>query len=197
MLGIRPIASQKPTPYATAADFCRIFREDMNRLYLLAYLLTGDQLLAEKCFVRGLEDAGKGNPVFTEWAHSWARRTVIQKAIEIIQPRPAEGVGSKVGDAGPAGRQPAEVAGIVELPAFERFAFVMSVLEHISDQECSLLLDCSRGEVSAARSRALQQMGKAASLRRKRAPIGAGDQDLRDDPGAALQLEVPPLAASV
>jgi len=195
MIGIRQIASQKPTPYATGADFCRIFREDMNRLYLLAFLLTGDQLLAEKCFVRGLEDAGKSNPVFAEWARSWARRTVIQKAIEMIQPRPAGGVSSAVGDGDPAGIQPAEIAGIIELPAFERFAFVMSVLEHISDQECSLLLDCSRGEVSAARSRALQQMGRAARLQRKLAPIGSADQALRDDPGAALQLEVPSLAA--
>ena len=109
--------------------------------------------------------------------------------------RPAGGVSSAVGDGDPAGIQPAEIAGIIELPAFERFAFVMSVLEHISDQECSLLLDCSRGEVSAARSRALQQMGRAARLQRKLAPIGSADQALRDDPGAALQLEVPSLAA--
>ena len=197
MLGIQQIASQKPTPYATAADFCRIFREDMNRLYLLAFLLTGEQLLAEKCFVRGLEDVGKSNPVFTEWAHSWARRTVIQKAIEIIQPRPVQGVRSRARDAGPAGIQPAEIAGVIELPAFERFAFVMSVLERISDQECSLLLDCSRGEVSAARSRALQQMGRAASLHREPAPIGSGAQGLRDDPGAAPQLQVLPLAGAV
>jgi len=197
MLGTQQIASQKPTPYATAADFCRIFREDMNRLYLLAFLLTGDQLLAEKCFVRGLQDVGKSNPVFTEWAHSWARRTVIQKAIEIIQPRPAGGVGSRAEGARPVEIQPAEIAGVVDLPAFERFAFVMSVLERISDQECSLLLDCGRGEVSAARNRALQQMGRAASLHRKLAPIGSDDQCLRDDPGAALPLEVRPLAASV
>jgi len=81
MLSARQVANQEPTPYATGADFCRIFREDMNRLYLLSLLLTGDEAMAEKCFVRGLEDAGKGNPVFREWAQSWAWRTIIQKAI--------------------------------------------------------------------------------------------------------------------
>ena len=87
MLGARQIAKQKSTPYARAADFCRIFREDMNSLYLLSFLLTADQL-AEKCFVRGLEDSAKGNPVFKEWAQSWARRTMIQNAIQMIRPRP-------------------------------------------------------------------------------------------------------------
>ncbi len=43
-------------PYATSADFCRIFESDMNRLYLLCYLLTADHGIAEECFVRGLED---------------------------------------------------------------------------------------------------------------------------------------------
>jgi hypothetical protein len=54
---------------------------------------------------------------------------------------------------------PAEIAAIEEVPAFERFAFVMSVLEHYSDRERSLLLNCTRGEVTAARSRALERLG--------------------------------------
>ena len=49
----------------------------MNRLYLLAFLLTADHTTAEKCFVWGLEDSKKGNLVFKEWAQSWARRTII------------------------------------------------------------------------------------------------------------------------
>ena len=165
MLGAARITDHKPTPYATGADFCRIFKEDMNRLYLLSFLLTGDQSLAEKCFVRGLEDAGKGNPVFKEWAHSWARRTVIQKAIEIVQPRPTDGATSR--RASEAGAVPPELAAVVDLPAFERFVFVMSVLERNSDQECSLLLDCSRADVAAGRIRALQQIGSLAQRHRE------------------------------
>jgi hypothetical protein len=29
-------------------------------------------------------------PVFKEWAHSWARRTIIQNAVRVINPRPVE-----------------------------------------------------------------------------------------------------------
>jgi hypothetical protein len=36
------------------------------------------------------------------------------------------------------------------------------VLERYSDQECSLLLNCTRADVMAARIRAIQQIGKSA-----------------------------------
>ena len=60
----------------------------MNRLYLLAFLLTTDHVTAEKCFVMGLEDSKNGNPVFKDWAQSWAGRTIIANAIRMILPRP-------------------------------------------------------------------------------------------------------------
>lgn len=189
MLGARQIANQRPTPYATSADFCRIFREDMNRLYLLSFLLAGDQAMAEKCFVRGLEDAGKGKPVFREWARSWARRTIIQKAIEMIRPRPTNVRTAEAPEIGRAGAEPPEIAAIVELPAFERFAFVMSVLERISDQECSLLLDCSRNEVNAARAAALQRIGRPAELRSKGTETGSDKYVLRVGTASAIQAE--------
>ena len=189
MLGAKQMANQRPTPYATSADFCRIFREDMNRLYLLSFLLTGDQVMAEKCFVRGLEDAGKGNPVFREWARSWARRTIIQKAIEMVQPKPANGSTGMSREFGHAEGEPPEIAAIVGLPAFERFAFVMSVLERISDQECSLLLDCSRNEVNAARIVALQRIGRSAELRGNGAKTGSEKHVLRAGTTSAIQAE--------
>jgi len=136
-------------------------------LYLLSFLLTGEHSLAEKCFVRGLEDSRKGNPVFKEWARSWTRRTIIQSAIQIIRPRPTPNSrSSPTSDrvASHAVTQPAEISNIVGLPQFERFVFVMSVLERFSDQECSLLLDCTRGDVAAARTWALQQIAWAAEL---------------------------------
>jgi DNA-directed RNA polymerase specialized sigma24 family protein len=188
-LGARQIANQKPTPYATGADFCRIFREDMNRLYLLSFLLTGDESMAEKCFVRGLEDAGTSNPVFREWARSWARRTIIQKAIEMIQPRPANDPPAEAREPGYVGAEWPEIAAVVGLPTFERFAFVMSVLERISDQECSLLLDCSRSEVSAARIAALQRIGQSAELRGKGAEAGSEKHVLHGGTASAFRAE--------
>src|SRR5882724_89709 len=80
----------RPAPYATSDDFRRVFDEDMNSLYLLSYLLTADRDKAEQCFVSGLEDAVEGNPVFKEWARSWARRVIIINAVRTINPRPIE-----------------------------------------------------------------------------------------------------------
>ena len=85
MFSQRPFA-QDSRPYAIPADFCRIFEHDMNRLYLLSYLLTADHRMAETCFVRGLEDATRSNRVFREWAGSWARRMIIQDAIQTVRP---------------------------------------------------------------------------------------------------------------
>src|SRR5437899_10530307 len=79
--------------YATTDDFRRIYDENMSSLYLLAFLLTADHRSAERCFVSGLEDAVGGNPVFKEWAHSWARRVIIQNAVSLIKLRPGDGSG--------------------------------------------------------------------------------------------------------
>ena len=56
------------------------------------------------------------------------------------------------------------VAAITALPAFERFVFVLSVLERYSDQDCSLLLGSTRAQVIAARSRALQHIAEIGGL---------------------------------
>ena len=83
----------KTNPYASIVDFQRIFDEEMNSLHLLSLLLTGDRKIAEQCFVAGLEDATRGNPVFKEWARSWARRMIILNAVRVMNPRPMDGTG--------------------------------------------------------------------------------------------------------
>src|ERR1700732_2429473 len=115
--------------YASTADFRQIFDEDMSSLYLLSFLLTAGPEKAEQCFVSGLEDAVEGNPVFKEWARSWARRAIIQNAVRAINPWPVVGSGSSsafgTGDRKtlPA-EQPVEVAAVLELEPFERFVYV-------------------------------------------------------------------------
>ena len=74
------------TPYAVTGDFCRIFKQDMNGLYLLSFLLTADPAKAEQCFVSGLDESAGASRVFKEWARTWARRTIVQNAIRIMQP---------------------------------------------------------------------------------------------------------------
>jgi hypothetical protein len=169
MPGARKVADYDHSLYATGSDFCRIFKEDMNHLYLLSLLLAGDQAGAEKCFVRGLEDSMSSNPVFVEWAQSWAVRKIVHNAIEMIHPRPLNnnnGNGTSNSLSGHKRErsitEPAEIAQILALPAFDRFAFVLSVLERLSDQDCAVLLACTSGELVAARTRALQQIGNLA-----------------------------------
>jgi len=74
--------------YATPEDFRRLFIEETDGLYQLAYLLTGDDDKAQQCFAVGLENSVKGNNVFREWAYSWAKRMIIRNTIRILRPQP-------------------------------------------------------------------------------------------------------------
>src|ERR1700722_7054787 len=159
----------RPVPYATSDDFRRVFEEDMNGLYLLSFLLTADREKAERCFVSGLEDAVDGNPVFKEWARSWARRVIIVNAVRAINPRPAEENGpSSSAKVSTNGKTPpleqVEIAAVLALEPFERFVYVITVLEHFSDQDCSALLGCARRDVLAARTHSFRQIGSAVEL---------------------------------
>ncbi len=198
MFGRRKVTNQVPALYATKSDFCRIFKSDMNGLYLLSFLLAGDRTIAEQCFVGGLHTAQQGSQVFKEWAESWARRVIIQNAIRLIRPWKTAGVPHATANPScdDALAEQAEIAGIVDLPVFERFAFVMSVLERYSDQECSLLLGCTRGDVAGARTRALERLGKFADLHGKLVSIGSYQKTRRDDSGSELQFTAVPSLAS-
>jgi len=210
MLGTNRNAHHNSNAYATSAEFCRIFETDINRLYLLAFLLTTDHATAEKCFVRGLEDSKNGSLVFKEWAESWARRSIIANAIRMIHARPELTAAdhysmydstsrSSGGQGDPAAPKlktfSEEVTAIIALPAFQRFAFVMSVLEGYSNREASLLLDCSVIELVAARTHALQQIGGYPELHRKLAGIDATEASLADA-GAAYVNKVMSLLAT-
>jgi hypothetical protein len=181
MLGARQIVDRKPTPYATSANFCRIFQEDMSRLYLLSLLLTADREKAEQCFVSGLEDSVEASPVFKEWARSWARRTIIQNALRLVKPRPVGRNGHSISAAEDREKfttaERIEIAAVLELRPFERFVYVMSVLERYSDQDCAVLLACGRSDVKSARVRALQQIGTSMALHHPNQPSPASAEE--------------------
>lgn len=133
----------------------------MSGLYQLSFLLTGDPAKAEQCFVSGLEDCAGSNRVFREWARSWARRTIIQNAIRMIQPFPksSDSLQGRVAVEEPTASKHGDVlAALFAVPTFERFVFVMSVLEGVSDQDCKTLLNCSRREIVRARAQSLIRM---------------------------------------
>ncbi len=172
MLRRSPISSETSRLYATSTEFCQVFKENMDSMHLLSFLLTADLAKAEECFVSGLEDCAKGSYVFRNWARSWARRTIIQNAVRVVVPRANQSAVT----AAPSetlnctfGRTPdahAAIVGILELEDFERLVFVMSVLEGYSDQDCSLLLGCSRQDVREARTPAVQNVAESVASRR-------------------------------
>jgi hypothetical protein len=180
----------RSTPYATSDDFRRVFDEDMNSLYLLSYLLTADREKAEQCFVSGLEDAVEGNPVFKEWARSWARRVIIINAVRAINPRPVEenspSISVSVSSNGKTPVVQVEIAAVLALEPFERFVYVMTVLEHYSDQDCSLLLGCARRDVVAARTRAFEQIGITMASHPRQLPPASSEKPAPDEHRSSL-----------
>lgn len=147
--------------YATAGDFDRIFQEEQSSFYALAFLLTANHQHAEQCVVSGIDDASRGSSVFREWAASWAKRAVIKNAIRLIfspennlQPEPWN-------QGEPEDRIMIDT--VTALEPFERFVFVMTVLEGFSDRDCSILLSRATEEVRQTRERTLDQLQRASS----------------------------------
>src|ERR1039457_958610 len=166
----------------------------MDSMHLLSFLLTADLTKAEECFVLGLEDCVEGTYVVRDWVQSWARRTIIQNAIRILAPRKND---STVADApsdavscsfGRTQDTDYAIARILRLEDFERFVFVMSVLERYSDQDCSVLLGCSRQDVVETRMRALLKLAEQDRLRTV-APSGCGSSDSQEAQNPEAQLE--------
>jgi DNA-directed RNA polymerase specialized sigma24 family protein len=151
---------ERKNEYATHSDFCAIFIEHVQRLYLLALLLTGDHPTAEECFVAAFELAAEKGCVFKDSATSWSRRSVIKSAIRIASPAPSlESRPHLVGNHSELKiRSGASLEGVQALPPFDRFVFVMSLLEGYSDRECSVLLSCAMTDILPARIRAMQQL---------------------------------------
>jgi hypothetical protein len=151
----------RATEYASCNDFQRIFSEDMVGLHRLAFLLTADEAKAEQCFVAGLDDSIHGNPVFRQWARAWSKRAIIHNAIKTMAPaahqhRSAQEI---TGTSSQNGSHRENVASIVAgWEPFERFVFVMAVLEGYSLRECSALLGCPVQDVIEAKSLALQRL---------------------------------------
>ncbi len=152
--------------FATAEDFRRIFEDALDELYRLAFLLTVDDAMAERCFVHGVENAVKGNTVFKNWAHSWAKRTIIVGAIRLLRPRP-RGTGVRKSTPTMVGAQEwcrdPTVKSVSALPEFDRFVFIITVLEHYPERDCALLMECSPSEVRNARLRAMQKISESQS----------------------------------
>jgi DNA-directed RNA polymerase specialized sigma24 family protein len=143
-----------------SSDFSVLQSRDIRGLRLLALLLTADETKAEKCFVSGLQGGENENPIFKDWAHSWARRAIIANASHLRSPGLAlEDSASMALDvkiyATP--EQARKAKKVLALSDFERLVLVISFVEGYPDQECALLLHRSLHDIREACSRALHQ----------------------------------------
>jgi DNA-directed RNA polymerase specialized sigma24 family protein len=160
----------EPNPYATREDFIKVFHEDVNGLYQLSFLLTADHEKAEKCLVAGIEDCVEENRVFREWARSWAKRIIVENAIRELKPRPSLPSASPSRTIFSHSEQSSASGGhfdletVLKLGDFERFVFVMSVLENYSHHECALLLGCSVLEIRQARLHAFEELASSGQV---------------------------------
>jgi DNA-directed RNA polymerase specialized sigma24 family protein len=104
---------------------------------------------------------------------------IVQNAVRVINPRPpidneehekyGEYALPSFNSSGETlAAEGVETADILDLGPFERFVFVMLILEHYSEHECSILLGCPRRDVIAARARGLQQLRSAMELHPER-----------------------------
>jgi hypothetical protein len=166
MLQPMHFVEERATPYPTATDFLRTFNEEMHSLYLLSFLLTADHDRAEQCLVSAMGECVDGTGIFMDGASSWTRAAVLKHAIEMIKPAP-EHTGyvsftSLMGSPPPPENNP--FSAILLLDVFERFVFVMSILEDLSDEQCAILLRCSCRDVLMARVLALKRQASTDAL---------------------------------
>jgi hypothetical protein len=157
------LANDETGQYATTNNFCHLFKEDVSDLYQLSLLLTADHAKADQCFVAGLGDCVMANKLFKQWAHSWAKRTIVQEAIRTLQPHPDHAVSITASvfaksELTTARDEDVELDRVLSLREFERFVFVMSVLEHYNEDTCTRLLGCSLQDIREARVRALEHV---------------------------------------
>ena len=151
--------------YATAEDFENLFESNRDALHRLALLLTATSSKAEQSLVLALRDCRLSGSVSEDWIFPWARRAIVRNAIQLVLP-PASASGTQTlnGDANNSSSLAIQALPslrvdfrtVPKLPDFERLVFVITVLEHISIQDCALLLARSPKEVHDAQKYAMQ-----------------------------------------
>jgi hypothetical protein len=157
MLYMRQYAEDSTPVQPNVTQFFTSLSDEMESLYLLSLLLTADRGKAEQCFIAAVEEYVAQDGTFIEWGRLQARRIVCKGAIQMIRPEP-ERTGSLPCaslDGTTASAKNSPFSEILSLGEFERFVFVLSVLEGESDRDCAALLRCSHLDVLMARALAL------------------------------------------
>ena len=159
--------------YAGKEEFARVFESERDGLQRLALLLTVDSESARRCLARAFRECNASSSVSMGWALSWTRRTVIRNAISLLMD-PEDQPSVNTNDDGDDGQMAflhyaslgalAVPKSICDLPEFDRFVFIMCVLERYSVHDCALLLGRSPRDVNEARLRIGNRVGQIDEL---------------------------------
>ena len=165
-------SSKTAASYATEEDFNQLFAAEINDLFRLSFQLTADVKKAEQCLILAMKDCSGARTIFRDFARVWARRMVIRNAIRLVESSDSDGV-CDVQSSGLENENHLKMAPVLDLPEFDRLAFVICGLEHLSIQDCALLLRKSPKDVNEAIARAENQLASGVSLCRR--PLDTSD----------------------
>ena len=160
--------------YASKEEVASVFESEQAVLQRLALLLTADSETAKRCLIRTFRECIASSSVSKQWVLSWTRRILIHNAISLVMGLGGQPfVNANVDlDNGLVAFSPEDSPGptslsksILDLPEFDRFVFVICVLEGYSMHDCALLLGKSPRDISEARQRVRNQVGQINELR--------------------------------
>jgi DNA-directed RNA polymerase specialized sigma24 family protein len=155
--------------YASKEEFVSVFECERVGLQRLALLLTANSEAAMRCLICAFRECIECSSVSRKWALSWIRRMVIRNAINLaMSPSRQSSVKTNVDadsasvafSADDALSTMATYKAILDLPEFERFVFVICVLERYSVHDCALLLGKSPRELNEVRHWVGSQIGQ-------------------------------------
>ena len=69
------VANSEESKYASTEDFRKAFSDDIDALYRLSFLLTGDHEKAEQCFFAGVEDSRRWAAELCDRVGLWPMET--------------------------------------------------------------------------------------------------------------------------
>jgi hypothetical protein len=160
--------------YARKEEFVSLFERERVSLQKLALLLTAKPEAAKRCLILAFGECIASSSVSKEWVLSWTRRVVIRNAISLVIGSGGQSFVNSNDDADngliaffpdDSPGATAESESIFDLPEFDRFVFVICILERYSMHDCALLLGRSPRDIDAVRRRVINQAAQVSELR--------------------------------
>lgn len=154
--------------YASDDDFRRFFTVEIDSLFRLSLLLTADAENAEHCLTLAMGDCFGAKTIFKDFVRVWARRMIIQNAIQLVLTDESDagnsaGVESSLDSGDVHQNEHLKEAAVLGLATLDRLAYVICILECLSIADCALHLRKSSQEVKDAVTRAAKQIASVGS----------------------------------